>query len=367
MTYAQLCRSGYHYREYLVPLICGSLFAAVGYWGQFFGLPVISVVYQNAAGTGGELFSRVGSGRGDANDVALNLPLTIIGTIALAVFPEDSAKHHRIRLTIVAIVMCALCLPALGATFSRGGLYALPLGAVGLLLMLAISARSIGDAFRALAIPTTVFLSLFLLLAVTKSVSSVSDILRILDARNADNGRIHGESGLFVGREDVWRTHVEETLHYPFFGITKGETWDFGEYGMQTIGSDDAKTGAAAHNAFLEFGSSAGILGFCLFVYLFFSVPMQLIRRAASLRSVAPLIALVMMVFLGFMSLSAPNWKTYWVLLSIMIYCISINSVNRAPVRARSVVRRVGLFNSRGLRGMQPLLRRPIPHDPFND
>jgi hypothetical protein len=56
------------------------------------------------------------------------------------------------------------------------------------------------------------------------------------------------------------------------------------------------------------------------------------------LRPVAPLIALLMMVFLGFMSLLVSNWKTYWVLLAIMLYCISSKNQSTAPTRWNSAV-----------------------------
>ena len=337
ITCTYIRRPGINSHVLLLCLVLGSTYAALGYWGGRLGIPIVAPSYEMASGT--TTVFRVGSGRGDSNVSALNIPVLILGTFALAAFSKFWLTRKNHLPNIIAAAAFAVGAPALAATLSRGGLYALPLGFLGLLVMVLATARSKGWSMQSLLVPAAVVLTATLSFTFLAGGISLDNVWHLIESRNSENERISGDSGLLSGRAGPWRTHIDIMLAYPIAGIPKGATWDFGEYGVTTVGVEGIY--GAAHNSFLSFGSDAGVPGFVLFLIVFFHAPYRLVWRRG-LGFAGPFLGVLLAVLLGFMSLSIGNWKTYWVLLALIINT-GETGLGEPASRNRNSLRRLGL------------------------
>jgi len=316
ITCTYIRRPGVNPHVLLLCLVLGSTYAAQGYWGGRLGLPIVARAYEIASGTA--TVFRVGSGRGDSNVSALNIPVLILGTLALAAFSRFWLRRKSHLPNIIAASAFAVGAPALAATLSRGGFYALPLGLLGLVVMVVATALSKGWSMQLLFVPAAVVVAATLSFSFLAGGVSLDNVWQLIQSRNLENQRVSGGIGLLSGRAEAWRTHVDIMLAYPIAGIPKGATWDFGEYGVTIVGVDGIY--GAAHNTFLSFGSDAGVPAFVLFLIVFFQAPYRLVRLRG-LPFAGPFLGVLLAIMLGFMSLSVGNWKTYWVLLALIINC----------------------------------------------
>lgn len=85
---------------------------------------------------------------------------------------------------------------------------------------------------------------------------------------NAHQQQEFQSSSIVAGRTNAWGTHLNLIASYPLSGIYQGESWDFGEYGVATIGESGIY--GAAHNTV----SSLVLLQACqdlLYLYFFFT------------------------------------------------------------------------------------------------
>ncbi len=302
-------------------LAIGGAFPVLGYWAWRLGLPVVATIYELALTShmaDQEVF-RIGAGRADANTAGLNIPLLVIGVVGLMLFSRLMVSSTRLRkiLLLGGVPLAALALPAIGATLSRGALYAMALSTFCLLViwMFGPSRRT---RRTSILLPVTACMVGIFVLAYepARQQFGIDQAYSALQARNLETERTTQSDSFMAGRLSSWDTHFEIMKKYPLIGITKGEIWDFGEYGAGRVGID--AIGGAAHNVFLDFGSSSGIVGLVLFTCLFFRAPVILIRRRGFVFAL-PFLVELFPIFFGFMSLSAGNWKTYWGLLACMI------------------------------------------------
>ena len=137
ITFAYLHRPGIRAHLILLCLLIGTCYAVVGYWGMIARIPIIAPSFINYAGTAA--FQRIGSGRGDANTVAQNVPVFLLGGIALFTFRKAWARRSGPALALLTLVLFALGIPALAGAVSRGGLYTVPLGLIAIICTAAIS------------------------------------------------------------------------------------------------------------------------------------------------------------------------------------------------------------------------------------
>ncbi len=300
----------------LLALASGMALSSIGYWGRLLELPVIAKVYEESVR--GVLIERIGAGRGDANAVALNLPVAIAGFLALAIFSPQwcPSRQWSRRMSLLAVVTITIAVPALMGTVSRGGLYSMPLVLCGIAFTMFLTPRSLRLSASAI-MPWVAVLGIICLLPFSGRVGqAVLDTYEKVQLRNAANERYFNTKSAFAGRSQVWSIHWDLLLKHPLFGVPSGETVDFGMYGVARVGESGVY--AAAHNAFLDFGSSTGFPGMFLFALLFFGAPYRL-YKTRGLAYAAPFIAVYLAVFFGFMSLSTGNWKSFWGLLALTL------------------------------------------------
>jgi O-antigen ligase len=327
-TYAVRVRGRAH--VLLLMLMVGTGLSLVGFWATSLKLDVAVKTYDNLVGD--ISFIRVGSGRGDANDVGLHIPVFIIGILALAGTVKSWVHRpgRRPFVLLSAVVALALGVPALMDTFSRGGIYSFILALCGLVAIFLCSPPIARPSAMQMGIGAVLVIAGIGIFASTTG-RSFSQWVEAVQSRNRSNEILHGTSGMFAGRLQPWTEHLKIMLEYPIAGIYIGEFWDLKEYGAGRIGIDKDVSGAA-HNVFIDCGSSSGIPGFLLFIVLFFRAPYQLIRRAG-MGFAAPFIAVTYTVFLAFMSLSVGNWKTYWAILAVLVSAVECARQERGLYR----------------------------------
>lgn len=297
----------------LFALVAGLSYSLLGYWGRFLDLPVVSRTY--ISGGEGLVIERIGAGRGDANVVGLSLPVFIVGSLALSSLASEyfCSRATRRIVRLFGFTSLFVGVPPLLATVSRGGIYSF-------ILSLAVCVLSVvvprwrprpkrWPVLASLCLAGTVPLTAYGIQLIRQSFQGIA-------SRNAWNQTFSGSDSFFAGRARMWGIHWDLVVQHPLFGVGRGETIDFGEYGFAVVGIEG--TYGAAHNVFLDIASSVGLPGLFLFALLFLSVPWRFYGRYGG-RTSATFFLVYISVTLGFMWLSVANWKFYWALLGLMI------------------------------------------------
>ena len=312
----------------LLSLLWGLGYAAVGYWGRRLQLPVLSRTYADVLAT--VLVVRVGSGRGDANMVGLSLAVFMTGCLALSAFAWTEFPPRLPRALAILSGPASVCigLPPLLATVSRGGVYAFVLSLLVLLGCLLVPRWNPRLKRRPVGACACAFAALLATSDTARSM--VMNAYQSIRLRNLANSQFYGSSSVVAGREQMWKIHWRLLLDHPLFGVGRGEFVDFGHFGSAIVGVDG--TWGAAHNVFLEVGSSVGLPGLVLFLIIFLRTPWNLYRTHRG-RFSAPFLLVNLSVLLLFMSLSVGNWKFYWALLALML---SATAARRKQLRVRA-------------------------------
>jgi O-antigen ligase len=323
VTFSYLVRSHVKSRVLLLSLILGTSFAAFGYWGTLFGLPVSATV--NDSFNAGMHLLRTGGGRGDSNSTGMNITVLVIGTLSLATFRnlwmEDKTKH----LILCSIFCFVTGIPALMLTFSRSAAMAILAGIFVLLLAKILIKPSAEQRIR------VAMLSL-LIIAIAASCTffafrnMIANYMLALEARTAAE-QMYSGNGLVGARMNLWKTSFSILLSHPIAGAPLGTKMelDNGEVLAGTPEWDEACT----HNIFLEFGLHSGFPGIVLFCIMFLSAPVALLQRKG-LAYTSPIIVILVPVFFTFFNFSAISWKFYWALLALIIYMAG-PSAKRSP------------------------------------
>lgn len=324
-------------RRALRALVLATGAAAGGFWLPRLGLSVVALNYPAESYVLG--FDRIGFGRGDSNNVALNLVLFLLGTAAFALFQQPSDRRRN---GMVAALAWVIGLPALMATVSRGGIYSVPIGVVliGALWLRCNGLRGLYRLSRSAWTPAIVLLVAAGGLAVGRAIfSDARTTLGYVQEKNVADANENSEGPrILSGRTDAWYNHLRITAAYPLTGIPEGTPWTFPGIVGPTEVSNAEGGWQAAHNVFLEYGSRSGLGGFFLYLLLFISPQLALVKRCG-LRSAAPFLIVMLAIALEYMSLSVASWKTFWVALAIVqaeaLYGIplSVRRRNRGAAR----------------------------------
>ncbi len=197
------------YYRMAAAVVAGAGYALLGYWGRLIGLPMKASV-GNAVLRGAGVLERIGSGRGDADVVAINLPIAMVGGLAFAMIALPSS-NTRVRPPIERMLWVALAIasvPALIATWSRGGMYVLPVALcclfyviIKLGLLSRRQLRGIGVGMLLLGSPPFV-------LSLSERTVQVWPISSKFSRRGTSKMEFHGEAGLFSGRLAAWKTRL---------------------------------------------------------------------------------------------------------------------------------------------------------------
>ena len=147
ITLSYIARSRIRPHILLLFLVMGTSFAALGYWGMRFGLPVLGRVYDIVVA--GTHIVRTGSGRGDSNTAGSNLAVLIVGTMALATFRRFWASGPSRYLNVLWIAGSVIGIPALLFTYARSALGAVSLGVISLLITAVLAHRSAAQSIHA--------------------------------------------------------------------------------------------------------------------------------------------------------------------------------------------------------------------------
>lgn len=190
---------------------------------------------------GGNTFGRLAGGSGDANQLAAGL----VPAIALAIGLAAGAKDRRIRWAAIASVPIAVI--GIAASESRGGVIALGVLIVGLLLFLRGGRTT---TFAVLAV-TTVAAGAFV-------IGSPGVLTRITDL-NADG----------TGRADLWRVAEHMSADHPFGVGLDGFRQEASNYalnpGMVERIYQLVDRPVVVHNTYLQLMAELGFVGLLLF------------------------------------------------------------------------------------------------------
>jgi O-antigen ligase len=291
--------------------------AALGYWLPKLGVSVLGITYAASDYTLG--FARTGYGRGDSNNAAINVVVFLLGATALTIFSETKTFDRRVKEVVFVAACWALGIPALLATVSRGGLYAIPLGLL-VILLIYLRARGSSAVGGFLAVGCVIVLAASSVVffdagaAILGKFGETRSFVDLKDQSDVTSNTVG--PNFLAGRSQIWLNHLDMMIQYPLTGIRRGENWTFpGAVGGGAVGVNDFWF--AAHNVFIEYGSRSGILGCVLFLVVFYRAPRQLWRRAGLVES-APYLCVIVAIGLMFLSFSVTTWKTLWLVLALI-------------------------------------------------
>ncbi len=316
-------------RGLMLALLLGALLSALGYWGKRADLPVIAGIYEADQS---RQVDRVGSGRGDANTVGATLPLAFAGLGLLALEHGMRARDGRVATGALAVVIAValLTVPPTLATASRTGLYAL---AAGFGSWAVVSSLPQGLRLRPPETSRGWYVAGLLALAggLTVAVLLIPELPDYVEGalrQNAFQSQQTGSPAVIAGRSDAWLTHLRLIARHPIAGIGRGETWDFGEYGVTTVGESGIY--GAAHNTILEFGSLAGVPGVLLFIATLAALSHRCWVRRPDLRSALLVTGVITLAAMS--GLSIPGWKVFWGFAALFL---TASSEAQAPTHVR--------------------------------
>lgn len=255
--------------------------------------------------TAAEDLNRVSGTIGDPNLLASVL---VVGLVMALVLSLDAARSSLVRLTSGSVAL--LCMTAIFATVSRGGIIAL---AAALLAAVALAGPRRGR--MALAV-TTLVIAAVGYFAVFASQAQVDRLT------NADGG---------AGRTDIWKVGWRMVQDHPVEGIGAGNFQVSSIHYLLEPGAIQrpefiVDQPAVAHNMYLEVLAETGIVGLAFFLAFILISLSTAVRAAKSFdrlgedglaliaRGVA--VGLISMLAADFF-LSAQLSKLLWVLISL--------------------------------------------------
>lgn len=207
---------------------------------------------------------RPGGGVGDPNVFAMYQIFALPLIVALA------AAEHRGILRLLALGAALIVIASIFTSLSRGGVLAL---GVVLLAMLLMPGRTVFRSFRQRAA-----VALVLVVGAGAVFTTVQD--RFIDRVNDE------ESAGGTGRTNQWRAAGTAFQENPVLGIGFGGFFDASNELMRRTEGVDLRTfrlaepGYRAHNAFLETAADLGLPGLALFLGVLIST-VQALRRTA--------------------------------------------------------------------------------------
>jgi O-antigen ligase len=318
----------------LLGLSLGALLVMAAYWGIQFGLPI------EISDWGGdrEGFQRMGSVRADSVMVWPALLMGISGLlgIQIALASRESALTSPRWLTYGTLILCAAALPPLVSTMSHGAYAGFAMVAVALAWAMWMAGQS--GAFtnpRFKRLMTGLCACIFIV-----GVLFAADVFRLRSKVAALEEHYKNtalETGVAASRSGVWDDSINTIMKYPLTGIAI--TGD-----KEVITSEYAIQGwYLSHNVFLDYGRATGIPGMLLLANFFFC-PVYLMWRSGRLVRYVPFLLAHFAMFLFWMSLSFPFYKTFWALWMLMAMAIGKpHHLRPAARRPRRATRTIGI------------------------
>jgi hypothetical protein len=291
----------------------GATLGIIGHWGRELGLPMVGILYEHEI-RGGDRF---GSGRGDVNWASVNVAFGMWTLLALLVpYLWEQSVRPRIEVSIFAgLLFIAGSVPLL-VMGSRGGLGYLALGGLFFAVYLLV-VRRFAVRFTSALWLTMAILSIFgpLLWFWFLQTEPGERFIATIEF-NSVQAHEYGQGEGVAGRANQWFAFLAIAEHYPLTGAPRGAIVDLGECGLSVIGDSSQQiscSGGSAHNVWLDFAAGRGIPVSIMFL-IAFSAPIVMLWHRRGAAYCLPFAIAHAVVFLVFMNLSVPGYKTYWAL-----------------------------------------------------
>ncbi len=330
------------YLKCLMGLCMGSLLVMAAYWCYQTGLPV------QIQDWGGERegFARMGSVRADAVMVWPALLIGVSGLLGLQVSLASSrnARATPKWLSPLTAGLIVAALPPLVSTMTHGA-YA------GFVLVLAAFLWALWLAKRAGAFSNPRFRKLINTVVLAVCVAAILFAVDAFQLRTKVSSlaqyydETSKEEGAAASRTGVWHDSINTIMKYPLFGIRV--TGD-----QEVITSEYAEGGSyLSHNNFLDFGRACGIPEMLLLAMFFFWPAIKMWQSGNYIRYL-PFLLAHFAVFVFWMSLSFPFYKTFWALWMLM-------AVAADQSQTRSVFKKRHVRTGSGQHRISPVTNQP--------
>lgn len=238
----------------------------------------------------GEAMRRFAAGGGDANELAMILALAL----PMAWYLGMTSRRPLLRWAYRAYLPVGLV--ALGLTGSRGGM----LTSVVALMIVPLTMARLSAGRRAVAIT---------LLVISGAVAATFVPDTLIQRLATTGTEVTGEGGL-SGRYRIWRAGLKAFAQKPVVG------WGTSSFRGATspwMGTQPK----VAHNSFLSVLVEEGIIGFVLFMTMFWAVLLAVLRLPQLERRFA--LVLLAALLVAMMPLTWEDRKSVWVILAILV------------------------------------------------
>jgi O-antigen ligase len=245
-----------------------------------------------------------GAGRGDINYAGAMLALMTWVMIALALSDGIRRAPWRTRagVTGIAFLSAFLALPACIGAMSRGGFVAY---VMGFITLFAFSLKKRRTLYRLVGIILILAIVVFSS-GLQRGLGTRLEALRFFTQKQAD-------MSILTSRNDVWTTAFEAIRQNPLIGPIEENPMNR-DYQI-----------FCAHNVWLDFGMMAGVPGMLWFSCLFFW-PIYRLIKARPGDDLASYFVGYAILFCLFLSLSAVNYKPFWL---FWVLCLAVSESAR--------------------------------------